>query len=272
MSLRTLFIFFLIALRMHLWAQGKIAPPIHSFLRPNRSVAFADTGLESIQTVRTVIGFLFLLIANLLWSRSLSDSFERGFATAFTTPVTIALLVIACALLMVAFARRGLRKALLTQVWIPIRTVFVIAVVYAAAILIMPQINVALHASQGIGGVFGFILVIVLIFAGTGFIWAFMVSGLITLREITKHHFRAADGHPALRAIIIIAVSIWTIFTVAQNYESTLLAWNLPGHATLALVTIGPLVNVILSIVEIHRLRNAHGVSLRAPGYLLSPA
>lgn len=266
MNVRIIVGVFSCALWLHLWGSAKISAGLRRLLRPGQPDQHV-TGLEGLQTARTALGLVILVVAHLFWSTSLSDSVGTSFGNALTTPVIVAVLVVVCALSMVACARRGLRTGMLRQLCIPIATVVVVLGIYAAAVFAMTHVPTLLTAAQKVEGALGVVAVIVMLSVGTTFIWAFFVSGYITVREISRHHFRAADGHPALRAIIIIAISCWSVVTVVANQESVTSAWRLPGYVALLVVGFGPLLNIVISLVEIRRLRTLHGISLRAPGH-----
>ncbi len=253
-------------LRLHFWGKARLTPPLYRLLRPSRSHRMPSTGLEGFQTARTVIGMIALVMAHLLWSTSISESMDKSVSSVLTTPAIVALLVVLCATSMAALARRGMRRRMLSQVWIPIRTVLLTLAVYSAAIGLMAAVTPLLSTIDGLDGARGELAMAAMMVLLMAFTWAFVVSALIGLREISRHHFRATDGHPALRAIIIIAVSCWTIVAIMIDRETETRAWNLPENAALVILGTGPLMNIAFSLIEIRRLR-LHGISLRQPAY-----
>jgi hypothetical protein len=91
---------------------------------------------------------------------------------------------------------------------------------------------------------------------------ATVVSGS---RAIVRDRFRARDAHPAMGALVIAALSVWTLVigfveVTGPGFGQT----PLPLWAAVSLLIVGPIVNLALSAYELVRLHRRFGITLRA--------
>lgn len=243
---------------------GAMAWRIRRFLSPREREVY-DQHIEDLVGWRNATGLVLVVVAQLLWREDFSLSLDSMITSAINTPLVIAALVILSSLGMVASARSGHRRHMLARAWIPIRTVLGSALTLVLLVAIpygVAQAPQALPARDP--GLWTVVLPLVLLGTVVVFATAWCVVLTVGARAASQHYFRAVDAHPCLRAVVSIALSVWTLVLTGRSWRDGTGDFALPTWAVALLLVGGPLVNVALAAYELGRLRRMFGVDFRA--------
>lgn len=225
-----------------------------------------DVAMERWATARTVIGFLIVIAASLIWDPEpsrLAQRFSDAQASMLLLPFQIATAVIVAAVVLVSLARPGERARMARNVLRPIKVVGIVLIVLVGAVAAMWGMSSLLQASMSLepawqttAMILSLVLYLSLSFAGSAAAW-------YGFRSISKHCFRARDGHPAMSAIVMIVLSLWTLTVGVLEVTSTGWDTGLPPWLAACLLIVGPIVVLALSTIELIRLPRRFGIPLR---------
>lgn len=244
-------------------AWGAVAGVVHGYLTARRPTI--DPHLEVLARWRSVVGLLLVVAANIVWNPDptrLMLAWSDSMGRAMLLPLQIAVAVLIGALLLTVIAQRGHRRRMLRATMRPTRVVGVSLLVLAG----------------WVGSIVGWTQLMPFV-ANTGEWMPLAVFGMLTAnvaltfvglvgffhgsRAIARDCFRARDGHPGMRAVVIVVLSLWTLGVGIFEMATSGADGVFPLWASLCLLVAGPLANIALSAHEISRLHRLFGISLR---------
>ncbi|MFT4051985.1 MAG: hypothetical protein QM677_07025 [Microbacterium sp.] len=251
----------LIVRALVLWRRIGLA--VEQWLSPRCPVL--DPAIERLAAVRAAVGLVLVVAANVLWERDPQRwllAWAQSQAAVVVLPFQLAALVVLAAVLLSVFARRGQRRAMLRHTMRPVRIVGIalaVLVAWCAALWALAHVLPLVRVGDG-----PVATLLALAVAVAGFA-AFFVTAAVACygaRAIVRHCFRARDGHPAMRAVVIALLSVWTIAIGLADFADAVARSAIPWWAGLCLLVGGPITNIALSVAEIVRLGD-RGVSIR---------
>lgn len=255
------------------WWWRRVACPIFRFhrrmVRPTHRHLAPDLLVERLAVVRSLVGMALLVTVEVVWRdvdlAAAGDVAADSLGAAYQNALWLIGLFVVVSLGLVAVARRGHRRALLTSLGAPAAGVGTVAGTFA--LLFGAERLMSLGGASGAGeepSALWVLLVIVGYLAITTVLLPWMVVTVFyTVPQLVAHYCRAVDGHPAMRALLALGLAVVLVAVATAR-------WAAGGGSDLPLVVRlcvsygGPVLVSGLAVWELARLR-ARGVTVRTP-------
>ncbi|KRE21908.1 hypothetical protein ASG80_12605 [Agromyces sp. Soil535] len=242
------------------WAVARVVIGFLSSRRP-----LLDPHVETLTRWRSAIGLLLVIVANLLWNpdpERLMFAWSESVNRALLVPIQVAVAVLVAAAVLVVLARNGQRRRMVRAAVIPVRVVGVSVLALAAWFGCIAAWNWLMPLVYGLGD-WRWIAIFAMLTLNLCLSFAGLVGIVHGGRAIVRDRFRARDAHPAMGAIVIAVLSLWTLGLGLAKASGHGVDPVFPVWASVCLLVVGPLVNIALSAYELIRLRRRFGVSMR---------
>lgn len=228
-----------------------------------------DRMLRWLFRTRDVLGIAAVVVAEWVWRRNEFDGWlllNAGLADRSSSVLIVVGAVVVSAMALVAVARPGVRLHMISTVAIPIVSVCATAVVLLTIVGASWGADTLMQgASTLTDGPTRALAMIAMIIVGLTLLWlaggplpVFML-GLLTTGVSSL--FRSRDGHPLLEPMTAIVLSCWVGGVAFARSPRD----GFPIWAEWMLGLGGPLIIIVLSLWQIHRIRTRTAVRFRLP-------
>lgn len=241
-------------IRYRRWVCGRLTPHL--------AHGIYDATFERWNNFRNVLGLILVVLAHARWRWPEGDytmAIEASWESMLRSLLGGSVLVILASIAMPLFARSGHRVAMLRNMCAPLCTLLGCAAFVAT---LPASANLLADSGTAAPSTAWLVLAVILTLAVPFYLFGVWFG----VPVVVRHFFRARDGHPALRAIIMIALSGWTLAVGVSGTIGGTVDARFPAIVSIVLLVVGPLANIVLSWWEIHRLRTHWGVRLRQAG------
>lgn len=246
---------------------GWVADLLRWLLEPRH-----DLGLrtESLYRVRGIVGVACIVVASAYWRpltvQTIHDRFDAWYNGLWLSAMLSAAAVFLVGLLLLVIAPSGARGTLARALLRPLGAVVGFAAALAGVLAGAFWLSRQSHSSAWS---------VVLLAVAPVLLIALIAVVVTGVRLAVLHAFRSVDGHPTMRALIYLLVSLYLLVSGLVTALSDRLDAQLPAWAAIAFLIVGPMITIGLSWCELRELRTRYGVQLRTqlpPDWLLSAA